>query len=738
MANEAITRCRHIISSLEQDYEARLQSRAASGHTSSSSSSSSSHPSALGTVAKKKKNTSSSTGTLSSANTPLYGPATEDGPNPAVLEALTDAERRTTEEDARWMRRVLLDLDDMSDTICRVIDSAELCRNVHASADFRDAASNVCLQMSSYIHRLNANTLLYQLLEVYRTNPAVQGFLTAEENTVASLHQAEFEASGIHLPDEQRNEIVQLQERISNLTLSFGQVANNSPPMAVEVPRSAMSRLPKTFMLDDLPSGSSPDSVVLACDGERANAVLKWSQHAETRKQVFIASNMRAPENLEILDQLLRTRTELAKRLGYNSYASLVLRANVAKSPEVVQVFLTDLWRGLQRKAHAEMELLSEEKRKWEPNEPSAIYGWDRGFYTGVTKAKKHELNGATLAEYFSLGNVLDGLATVCDHVFGVKMRIVGAHATELWSSDVIKVEFSNEEEGVLGYCYLDLLRRDGKSNQAANFGIEFGRIERNDQFRLPRWAIICSFARPSLRRPTLLTHSDVETLFHEFGHSLHLLFSRTRFQHTSGTRCAVDLVETPSTLMEFFVWDPRILPLFAKHYKTGKPLPASMIRNLRASKNMFSAIDTQHQVLLSLLDQTFHHLYATKDHPKTASGNPETTVDMLRRLQNMYTTIPFEEHTHWHTHFSHLTTYAGSYYTYLFCRVFSTSLWYKYFQKDPLSREAGNKLRSELLRYGGSKDPQSILRTLVGAPSVKDFIRSMQEEIEVTENSEA
>jgi hypothetical protein len=260
MANDAIDRCRLIISSLQSDYNARMQTRsdslqqqppppppppqgnpripnhnsvqAANSHhrrntnppnathtgntTTSTPSTPQPHPQAQQQQNRNRNTTSvvgeHTSGTVRSSS--LAGP----GAN-APLSAEQHAH---AVEDAAWVRRVLLDLDDMSDTICRVIDSAELCRNVHASPDFRDSASNVCLQMSSYIHRLNTNTLLYQLLEVYCTNPAVKEFLTEEENTVASLHQAEFEASGIHLPDDQRTEIVHLQERISNLTLSVG------------------------------------------------------------------------------------------------------------------------------------------------------------------------------------------------------------------------------------------------------------------------------------------------------------------------------------------------------------------------------------------------------------------------------------------------------------------------------------------------------------------------------------
>jgi intermediate peptidase len=262
------------------------------------------------------------------------------------------------------------------------------------------------------------------------------------------------------------------------------------------------------------------------------------------------------------------------------------------------------------------------------------------------------------------------------------------------------------------------LFSRANKFSHAATFAINFPKIdEANNLMDIPRIALVCSFNDP--RNPAqLLSHGEAETLFHEFGHCLSALLSRTRFQHASGTRSALDFVETPSTLMEHFLWDPRVLKLFAKHHQTGADLPEDVLANLCASQHMFSAIDTQQQLTYSLFDMAVHGPHPLK----------QSTTEILKDLQNKHTTIPFVDGTYWHARFGHLTGYGAGYYSYLFCRVFSANIWRKCFAMDPLSRQSGERYRRELLQYGGVRDPNKMFEALLGQkPDIDTFLKHIK-----------
>eukprot|EP00814_Leptocylindrus_danicus_P022119 CAMPEP_0116006180 /NCGR_PEP_ID=MMETSP0321-20121206/1582_1 /TAXON_ID=163516 /ORGANISM="Leptocylindrus danicus var. danicus, Strain B650" /LENGTH=215 /DNA_ID=CAMNT_0003474699 /DNA_START=532 /DNA_END=1175 /DNA_ORIENTATION=+ len=208
-----------------------------------------------------------------------------------------------------------------------------------------------------------------------------------------------------------------------------------------------------------------------------------------------------------------------------------------------------------------------------------------------------------------------------------------------------------------------------------------------------------------------LLSHSEMETLFHEFGHALHSLLSRTSFQHLSGTRAAVDFVETPSQLMELFVRDPRVLKTFARHFQTGEPISDELISKLAGSRKLFQYVDIQTQLLYAYLDQGLF---------STPSGESATSI-FAGLHQKMG--IPYAEGTFWHSKFGHVVTYGAGYYSYLLDQVFAADIWKTCFASDPLNRAEGNRYRQEVLIHGGAKDPNVMLRELLGRdPSVESY----------------
>jgi intermediate peptidase len=374
------------------------------------------------------------------------------------------------------------------------------------------------------------------------------------------------------------------------------------------------------------------------------------------------------------------------------------------------------------RQAKVEQKLLLDAKRKHEGRSGDHVYMWDLPYYMGMLKAQTHRIDSRVISAYFPLENCLKGLHLLCSALFGLELKQVPMlNASEGWHEDVVKLALTRNGER-LGYMYFDLYPRPHKYNHAAHFTIRCGKRLSETSYQKPIVALVCNFNKPAPDSPSLLTHAEVETLFHEFGHAMHSLLSRTEFQHLSGTRAALDFVETPSHLFEYFAWDYRVVSEFAHHYRTGAPLPPAMMQGLRASKTMFAAMDTQTQCLYSNLDLK---LFGEQPLPCT----PPTSTQMLHELQNSSTLVPHVDGTYWHTRFGHLIGYGAGYYSYLYARVFAADIWHTNFvgPKGPLNRVAGEKLYQQLMVHGGAKDPNELLVDMLGRePSPTSYLHEL------------
>jgi intermediate peptidase len=275
----------------------------------------------------------------------------------------------------------------------------------------------------------------------------------------------------------------------------------------------------------------------------------------------------------------------------------------------------------------------------------------------------------------------------------------------ECWADDVYKLCVIDEDNNLLGHIYCDFFERTGKPNQDCHFTIQGGKKLENGEYQNPIVVVMLNF---SLGRwnPPLLTPSMVDNLFHELGHAMHSMLARTEYQHVTGTRCSTDFAEVPSVLMEYFASDPRVLKTFARHYQTQEQMPPEMLQRLCASKNVFSASETQLQVFYSALDQVYHG---------RAENQCTNTTETLMKVQQQYYSLPYVPSTAWQLRFSHLVGYGSKYYSYLCSRAIASWIWQEYFQKDPLNREQGEKYRFNCLLYGGSVPSRNLVSNFLG-----------------------
>ncbi|KAL3834596.1 hypothetical protein ACJIZ3_009332 [Penstemon smallii] len=684
-------------------------------------------------------------------------------------------------------------MDEVSDAVCTVIDSAELCRHTHPDRDFVDEASKATLRMNEYIHHLNSNPSLYHAVIKAEQNPHM---LSEEAQRAAHYLRMDLEKGGIHLSAEKLDRVNQLNMEIVQLCRKFNENIITDPGQVDVFPASRIPKklhhLTKTiYRPSSVASQKSAGTdcnlkergLRLVTEPDALCSILQLASDAEVRKLAYIGGNSSPRANLDVLDKLLDARHEFSEIMGCNSYSEFALKENMASSPEVVMSFLHDMSKMVRPKAEEEFKKILEFKRANSGRLVEDLEPWDEPYFTRMMKSSAHSLDYSVnllfinlyflsmlivhilciciyilstyvyilghaftsihlfspsllhidpvhyylrkgnkeysmekigfaleaiiyvVASYFSLPQCIEGLKVLAESLFGVRCHEIPLGPGESWHPDVLKLSLYHPDEGDLGYLYLDLKSRKGKHPICAHFAIRGGRRISETDYQLPIIALVCNFSGPNFASVQLY-HSDVETLFHEFGHALHSLLSRTDYQHFSGTRVALDFAETPSNLFEYYAWDYRVLRKFAKHNSTGDPIPEKLVESLVGAKKMFAATELQRQVFYTLIDQTLHTLK-----PSSISN----TISIVADLKREHTSWKHVEGTHWHTRFSHLVTYGAGYYSYLYAKCFAATIWQKTCQEDPLSLDTGSALRSKLLQHGGAKDPAIILNDLVG-----------------------
>ncbi|CAL1545559.1 unnamed protein product [Lymnaea stagnalis] len=596
-------------------------------------------------------------------------------------------------------RKIVTIFDELSDTLCRVADLADFVRVSHPRNDFAQAAEEICVELSSLVERLNTNLSLHTALKTVLEEGDVVP-TDALDKRVTELFMFDFEQSGIHLADKQREQFVQLNERIHMLGTFFQRGAQKP----VQIPKS---KLPENLRH------------VFGLDGDNIMVTGLFSDHyssivREAAYRIFLHPDQ---HQAEVLDALLTARYQLARLVGFDTYSQRANRGTMIESPDKITEFLDLLSDKLKPRSKVDYDVMLRLKQEQERG-AKEIMPWDPPYLSAIGRQQRSAMANMDSLPYFSLGCVMEGLNQLFQCLFAVALQHVEMEPGEAWTEDIYKLAVVHKTEGVLGYIYCDFFERFGKPNQDCHFTIQGGRRREDGSYQHPIVVLQLSFSGPrGASIPTLLSPGNVDNLFHEFGHAMHSMLGRTRYQHVTGTRCTTDFAEVPSVLMEFFAADPRVVTTFARHYKTGEPMKGSAVINLCDSKKMFAASDMQQQVFFSILDQVYHG-----PHPLNGS-----TTNILAEMQAKYYSINYVPDTAWQLRFSHLVGYGARYYAYLVSRAVAAQVWHTCFKDDPFSRSMGTRYREEMLAFGGEKHPRNLVEGMLGkSPTVENLVDSL------------
>lgn len=600
-------------------------------------------------------------------------------------------------------RKIVQIFDQMSDSICRVADMADFIRVAHPDAGYSQAAEDACVKLSGIVEKLNTNTdIYYALSDVLSSGDIVP--TDDIDQRVGELFLFDFEQSGIHLPEDKRKKFVQLNENILILGTYFMKGTQNTAAISKH-------KLPESVR----------DCFTMEGDNIHVTGLFSDHYNDTVREAAFRIFLYPDKNQEELLSSLLIERYNLARLVGFQTYAHRALKGTMAETPENVMNFLETLGDSIKSRAEDDYKEVLKLKIS-EAGVGKKVMPWDPPYYTALARHKWGNINHQELLPYFSLGCCMEGLNNLFRCLYDVTLQHVETHPGEVWSYDVHKVAVVHRSEGVLGYIYCDFFERSKKSSQDCHYTIQGSRQRDDGSYQYPIVVLQLNFPTPQANMPSLLSLGMMENLFHEFGHAMHSMLGRTRYQHVTGTRCPTDFAEVPSILMEFFASDPRVLGSFARHFRTGELLPENIVNQLCQTKKMFLASDLQLQVFYSALDQVFHS--------KPIIGR--STIDVLRQVQDKHYSIPYVENTAWHLRFGHLVGYGAKYYSYLMSRSVAAMIWHQCFKENPFDRDMGEKYRREVLAHGGGKHPVELFEALLGEkPTIDKLVQSLVQEID-------
>jgi oligopeptidase A len=432
--------------------------------------------------------------------------------------------------------------------------------------------------------------------------------------------------------------------------------------------------------------------------------VLTYLDDASIRQHIYHASTVRATsgahDNRHILTEILKLRDEKAKLLGFRDFADFVLEDRMAHSGQRAQDFLIDLQRKTEAKFHQE----NEDLRAFAGRE---LQAWDIAYYAEKQRAALYDFDEEALRPYFPLERVVEGMFDIVGRLYGI--RVVEKSGVPVWDPAVKYYEIQ-DDSGLLGAFYADWYPRENKRGGAwmDSFitGIDFG-----DRFE-PHAGLICGNLTPPVDgKPALLTHREVETIFHEFGHLLHHCLSRVEVRSLAGANVAWDFVELPSQIMENWCWERDALDLFAQHYETGERIPQDLFEKMRRARQFRAANAQMRQLAFGFTDLALHREYS-----------PERDGDVLQYARNMlqqFSPAPLPEDYGMIAGFTHLFAlpvgYGAGYYSYKWAEVLDADAFTRFREVGIFSRDIGLRFRQNILAKGDSEDPAELYRSFMG-----------------------
>ena len=536
----------------------------------------------------------------------------------------------------------------------------------------------------------------------------------------------DFRLSGVALGEEDKRRYMENAKRLSELTTQYeNQLLDATQNWKKHVTdEQELDGLPETALAGtaDRARAEGLDGWLLTLDFPVYLAVMSHARNRALREEMYRAFTSRASDqgpdagrfdNGPVMDEILALRDAQAKLLGFGSYAEKSLATKMARSVDEVMHFLHDL--ALKAKPQAEKELRELQDFAAEQG-ATDLQPWDIGFWSERLREARYDLSDEALRPWFPAEKVIDGMFAVVGKLFGIRFR--QRDDVDTWHTDVRFFELVDDDGGVRAAFYLDMYARTGKRGGAWMDDARIRRRRLDGSLQTPVAYLTCNFAPPAGGKPGLLTHDEVVTLFHEFGHGLHHMLTEQEVSGISGINgVAWDAVELPSQFLENWCWTEEGLAMISGHYETGEPLPKAMLDKMLAAKNFQSAMGMMRQLEFSLFDMRLHAEYT-----------PELSIQkVLDEVRDEVAVIKPPAFNRFQNGFSHIFAggYAAGYYSYKWAEVLSSDAYSRFEEEGTFNEDTGRAFRDNILALGGSREPMELFKAFRGRePSVEPLLR--------------
>ncbi|APR65638.1 oligopeptidase A [Thalassolituus oleivorans] len=621
---------------------------------------------------------------------------------------------------------LVLPLEAWNDELSQAWSPVGHLNGVKNSDELRDAY-NACLPLwSQYSTEMGQNTELFKAFEALRNSPEFANLSKAQQTSIE--HELrDFRLAGVDLSGDKKTRYGEIQKRLSELTSKFGEnVLDATQAWSKQItdvselaglPESALGLLQQQAQQRDL------DGYVITLDFPSYMPIMSYADNRELRQELYTAFVTRASEqgpnagefdNSAVMNEILDLRYELATLLGFKNYSEYSVATKMAGSAQEVLDFLDDL--ATKAKPQAEREFAELSAYAAETLGLTELKPWDITFASEKLRQQRYSISQEDIRPYLPVDTVIKGMFETVTRLYGIEF--VEIKDFDTYHPDARYFEVHKDGAKIAAF-YLDLYARAKKRGGA---WMDDCRIRRTTQdgIQTPVAYLVCNFSPAVGDTPALLTHDELTTLFHEFGHGLHHMMTEIDVAGVSGINgVAWDAVELPSQFMENWCYEPEALAFISGHYQTGEPLPQELLDKLLAAKNFQSAMMTMRQIEFSIFDMRLH-----REH---TAANPVDAATIIADVRKSVTVVPTVEFNRFQHSFSHIFAggYAAGYYSYKWAEVLSADAFSSFEEEGIFNRETGERFLREILSQGGSRDAAELFENFRGrAPSVEPLLR--------------
>lgn len=617
-------------------------------------------------------------------------------------------------------------MEAWDDELSQAWSPASHMNSVVNSDELRDAY-NACLPLlSAYSTEMGQNRALFDAYQALRDSDEFTG-LSTEQQTSVEHALRDFRLAGVALEDDKKARYGEIRQRLSELTSKFGENVMDATQSWEKViaDASELEGLPESALqlAQQQAQQKEKEGYLFTLDFPSYFPVLTYCSNRELRQEMYEAYVTRASgkftdpqyDNSEVMNEILALRHEMSQLLGFENYSEYSVASKMADTPEQVLTFLSDL--ATKAVPQAKKEFAELQAYSQEVSGPASLEPWDVSYYAEKLRQHRYAISQEAIRPYLPIDKVLSGMFETVERLYGI--TITEEKSFDTYHDDVRFFSIALNGNTIARF-YLDLYARDKKRGGAWMDECRVRRI-REGETQLPVAYLVCNFTPAVGDKPALLTHDELTTLFHEFGHGLHHMLTQVKTAAVSGINgVAWDAVELPSQFMENWCWEKEALAFISGHYETGEPLPDDLLEKMLAAKNFQSAMMMVRQLEFSLFDFRIHTEY-------TPGAGESFIQDVLDDVRSQVSVVPLAECNRFQHSFSHIFAggYAAGYYSYKWAEVLSADAFSRFEEEGIFNTETGRSFLTEILQKGGSEEASVLFERFRGrAPSTDALLR--------------